>query len=214
MSCGGLRLNLGAYVLGALDPAERAVTDAHLADCAECRDELAAFAALPGLLARLTPTEAAQGPGTVDPALLDRLLVAAVRSRRSVRRRLVGAAAAALLVIGGLAAGAAALDRGGPPPAGVAHTATGAGVRATVRLVHKGWGTELALQLRGVPAGERCRLVAVAADGQREVAATWAVTYSGRVSVTGATSIATTDLRSVLVETTGGRRLVAVPLDS
>lgn len=43
----------GAYVLGALPPAERTAFEAHLAGCALCRDEVADLAGIPGLLGRL-----------------------------------------------------------------------------------------------------------------------------------------------------------------
>ena len=45
-------------MLGAIDPAERALVEAHLATCRDCRDELAGLAALPALLARVTAEEA------------------------------------------------------------------------------------------------------------------------------------------------------------
>ena len=35
--CAEVRLSLGAYVLGALDPADRSRVDTHLAGCPECR---------------------------------------------------------------------------------------------------------------------------------------------------------------------------------
>ena len=55
--CTDARLSLGVYVLGAIDPAERALVDAHLATCRDCRDELAGLAGLPALLARVNPDE-------------------------------------------------------------------------------------------------------------------------------------------------------------
>jgi len=48
------------YVLGALSPPEREAYERHLADCAECRAEVAEFSDLPGLLGRLDPDIAAQ----------------------------------------------------------------------------------------------------------------------------------------------------------
>jgi anti-sigma factor RsiW len=36
--CAEARISLGAYVLGAIDPAERALVDAHLAARRDCRD--------------------------------------------------------------------------------------------------------------------------------------------------------------------------------
>src|SRR5215467_3343240 len=55
--CTEARLSLGVYVLGAIDPAERSLVDAHLLTCRECRDELAGLAGLPALLARVNPDE-------------------------------------------------------------------------------------------------------------------------------------------------------------
>ncbi|WP_042386705.1 anti-sigma factor family protein [Streptacidiphilus melanogenes] len=49
-------VQLGAYLLGALDPEERAALEAHISGCAECQAELVAMAPLPGLL-RHTPFE-------------------------------------------------------------------------------------------------------------------------------------------------------------
>ncbi|MEV6931850.1 zf-HC2 domain-containing protein [Dactylosporangium sp. NPDC051485] len=48
------------YVLGALPPPEREAYERHLADCGQCRAEVAEFSDLPGLLGRLDPESAAQ----------------------------------------------------------------------------------------------------------------------------------------------------------
>lgn len=70
MDCAETRLSLGVYVLGAIDPAERAQVDAHLAGCRDCRDELAGLAGLPALLSRVGAEEAfalAQSDGPPAP---------------------------------------------------------------------------------------------------------------------------------------------------
>jgi anti-sigma factor RsiW len=46
-------IEVGAYVLGALVPAERDAFEKHLAECAICREEVADLAVLPGLLGRI-----------------------------------------------------------------------------------------------------------------------------------------------------------------
>jgi hypothetical protein len=101
-------VDAGVYVLGALAPADRAQYERHLAGCAECREEVADLAVLPGLLGRLdAPTAASiDAPTTTaPPGLLDSVLRAAGTERgRSVRRRrwqLAGAglAAACLAVL-------------------------------------------------------------------------------------------------------------------
>lgn len=78
-------LDDGAYILGALAPAERAEYERHLAACPPCRDAIAQLAVLPGLLGRLDP-QTAQRSVTAPPTLLPRVL-AAVRAQRAAARR-------------------------------------------------------------------------------------------------------------------------------
>ncbi len=71
--CQEARIALGVYVLGAIDPDERAAVDEHLDTCPRCRDELAEFMELPALLALVPSEEAialADGPLPGDPLLL------------------------------------------------------------------------------------------------------------------------------------------------
>ncbi|GAA3009874.1 anti-sigma factor family protein [Actinokineospora diospyrosa] len=49
--------SLGAYLLGALDPAERSAFEVHAAGCADCRRELVRLAPLPGLLHRISAAD-------------------------------------------------------------------------------------------------------------------------------------------------------------
>lgn len=215
MTCGDVRTALGAYVLGALDPAERSDVDAHLPLCPSCRDELAELAGLPGLLGRLTEEDVLAGPVRPEPALLERLLARVAAHRRRTRRRVVAAgAAAALALVAGV--GTVAVRQGeAPRPRVVAADGAevqGTRVHASFGVLAKPWGTELTLQLRGVPRGEHCRLVAVGRDGRTEVAASWEATYAGRADVTGATSIAPADLESLRVVTFAGRQLVSAPI--
>jgi hypothetical protein len=56
--CQEARIALGAYVLGALDPAEQALVEAHLDRCDACLTEMAELADLPALL-DLVPAEEA-----------------------------------------------------------------------------------------------------------------------------------------------------------
>jgi anti-sigma factor RsiW len=57
-ACGEIRLELGVYVLGAIEATDRSAVDAHLARCADCRDELAELAGLPRLLSRVAADDA------------------------------------------------------------------------------------------------------------------------------------------------------------
>src|SRR4051812_43533946 len=101
--CSQMRILLGVYVLGAIEPAERAMVDAHLSTCQRCRDELASLAGLPAMLGRVTEDQIEQlGPPPEE--LLDSILAAAAgesRGRRRKNRLLLVAAAAALVVVTG-----------------------------------------------------------------------------------------------------------------
>ncbi|MEU7904207.1 zf-HC2 domain-containing protein [Actinoplanes sp. NPDC049118] len=83
----------GAYVLGALSPAERAAYERHLATCSFCREAVADIAVLPGLLGRLDPAdfEKLLAPDLPPPpsrrTSVPDLVMAAQSTRRQERRR-------------------------------------------------------------------------------------------------------------------------------
>src|ERR1039458_2674378 len=55
--CGEIRRALGVYLVGAVDPADRAFVESHLASCQGCREELAGLAGLPGRLGSVPATD-------------------------------------------------------------------------------------------------------------------------------------------------------------
>jgi len=203
MDCPEVRISLGVYVLGAIDPAERALVDAHLATCRDCRDELAGLAGLPALLARVSTEEAialaatdgpfpavageaAEPPRELLATVLD--LTAARRRRRRWREAGLGVAAALVIaagVFGGLrlgsspapltnvAQGQAALYNG--PANGPMETVTGKSgdMNATVSYSPMGWGTQVDVKVDGIPVGTSCQLWAIDANGKRVLAGTW-----------------------------------------
>ncbi len=202
---------VGAYILGTLDPAERAAVAAHLESCERCRSVRDEFAGLPGMLSRLTPEEAAGGPARPDEPAYRRLMAAAAerRARRRRRRRLL-AAAVVLLLLGGLGAGWVLWPQEQGP---ATVSATSGPVEAVVSIRAADNGSRLSLELRGVRSGERCRLVAVGRDGHREVAGSWVVTYSGAATVTGITAAGPDELVRFEIETFDGTTLVTLPMD-
>ena len=113
--CADARPSLGVYVLGAIEPAERSLVDAHLATCRDCRDELAGLAGLPALLARVNPDEISRicADDTVRTVTEDRppeeligtVLDLAEARRRRTRWRFLAAAAAVVVIAGGLFGG-------------------------------------------------------------------------------------------------------------
>ena len=108
----------GAYVLGALSPAERAAYERHLATCSFCREAVADIAVLPGLLGRLSAAdfERLMEPDFVTPRPQPRrtsmpdLVTAAQSTRREERKRLrwrvmgTALAAACLALVVGIGA--------------------------------------------------------------------------------------------------------------
>lgn len=124
-ACAEIRLELGVYVLGAIGTADRSAVDAHLACCADCRDELAELAGLPGLLSRVTADDAdslvlyrddGRGSRQELPADLGlpRLAGRAARLRRHRMWPRMAAAAVAGLIVGAGAVAAAARPRARP----------------------------------------------------------------------------------------------------
>ena len=212
LECHDATLSLGAYVVGALDPRERADVEAHLAHCPMCRDELAALAPLPGLMSRLTVDEAVSGPPPVDDAMLERLLTAASRDRRvAAHRRWLAVAAAAAVIAGGTTAGVT-LHHSMSAKHWQQVSAASHGVHMKVDIEPASTGTTLQLWLRGVKADERCQLIAVADDGTQDIAGSWVATYSGTATIRGTTSINRQHLSRLLIKTYDGQTLVSAPV--
>jgi anti-sigma factor RsiW len=221
---------LGAYVLGALDREDRAALEAHLETCEICREELDRLAPLPGLLSRLTVEEAEvlaaaepapaelhaepAPPGTSAP--LERALFEVARERRRSRLMRAAAVAAAFVVAAVALVGGPLLeddgDEDGPAALTAAASDVRTGVHGSAELTSEPWGTRVELSLAGVRPGERCRLVARAAGGRSEVAATWRVGYLGTAEVPGAVAIPADRLTSLEVVTTDDRVLVRMPV--
>ncbi|MGH8888145.1 MAG: anti-sigma factor family protein [Acidothermaceae bacterium] len=225
--CADARLSLGAYVLGALDPAERSRVDVHLAECAECRDELASFAGLPGLLGRVSIAEVELVPEPPAPELLDRLLRAVGNERRRSRRmRSLSAAAAAVVVVAaGTVAGVAITSHHSPQtPTQTAasttftHTDPVTHITASVVEWPKKWGSALQVevatgQINAYGDGhiDKCQLVAVGADGTKDVAASWSASGTSKVVAEGATSLQASAITAFDIVASDGSTLVSIP---
>ena len=75
----------GAYVLGALTPADRRAYEEHLDGCVRCRAAIGELASIPGLLARTTPPDDDSAGPPAD--LVDLVAARRDRRRRTVLRR-------------------------------------------------------------------------------------------------------------------------------
>jgi anti-sigma factor RsiW len=162
-ACADVRPDLGAYVLGALEPEEMEAVREHLSRCAPCAAEHARLAGLPELLALAAPVEDVPLRPAVEERVLDAVAreagAEAAQQRRparpgfTTRRVLAGAlalaaAAAVALVI--------ALPGGGDPPAGEYEIAlrpvAGSAASGRVQLAGTDGGTSLHLWVSGLPA--------------------------------------------------------------
>jgi anti-sigma factor RsiW len=187
--CAQTRNGLGVYLLGAIEPRERARLENHLASCLSCRERLAALAGLPALL-RKVPADEAIGAwmddGSDQPPTppLQALLSKVARTRRRRRRWAIAAAA---LVAGLAGAGVQVFHSGAAtPPAAAAPqwtaTVTGANpvteVSAAIRYAARPWGSELEVRVTGIPVGTRCQLWVTGARGQDIAAGGWNIASS------------------------------------
>lgn len=232
------RMLLGGYVSNILDTDERTMVEAHLSDCAECRQELAGLSDAADRLTRLARSGGAREE-LPDVALLeaegarlhsDLILtktLRAVRAEQARRRRpkiVAAAATVAVLLVGGGVAGA--VIEGHNPPATsstaqvpgshtfTAHDATtGVHIRVTVTPQKAGFSRLKAL-ITYEPANAHCQLIAISDNGQRETASSWAVGPDGSGSagtqVTGSVAIPTTKIRNIEVRTLSGAHIVSV----
>jgi anti-sigma-K factor RskA len=216
-----LREALGAYVVGALDPAERRRVEHHLVDCRACTDELAELSALPGLLGRVSEQEASAQVLVPSAGLLDGVIDRLADDTRALHARLrrwraaaVGAAAAAVLVAAAAVAFAAPWRSGPERTVATADPVVAAAQDTSGRAaaIAWEWGTTVELDLDDLPhRDDGYVLWAVAEDGRRERAGAWGVTSSGAAQVRGASSIDRSQLARV--EVTGRDGTVLLSFD-
>lgn len=222
--CAGMRVELGGYVLGALDATEAAVVRGHLAACPRCRAAHEELTPLPRLLSNLSAEDAegsADAAGAVDDpsefqaAGVERTLWRVCGERRDARRRrlvAMGVAAALVVVVGfgGWAASRWALGQSPSPPMAGGSAAIGEAVKwtaaddnrtvdAEVTMVPVPWGTRVDLVLRGVERGKLCHLVIVDNDGLEWSAGSWEVAYDGGVTWSGGVGVDAERIREIVV---------------
>jgi hypothetical protein len=221
-ACREIRQLLGVYVVGAIDPAERALVDEHLGECQLCRDELAGLAGLPAMMSRVPvadvewlDTAVTELPALQEPSeemLASLLRQVSVKRRSRLRRSMVAVAAAAVIAAGGAAA---TMQLTGPPAVtgDVAHAAGPNGVAAVVDYSPTGWGTAMRVQVSGIPSGTKCQFWVVGKDGRASYAGTWTVgksLYGGKAWYSASSPWKAGSVNSFRI-TSSGKVLLTIP---
>ncbi|WP_328326370.1 zf-HC2 domain-containing protein [Kribbella sp. NBC_00382] len=194
---------LGAYVLGGLEPDEIREVDEHLSGCAEAREELAGFEEMKEFLGEVPPEAFLDGPPEDGDLLLQRTL-RQVRSEAAeaepvghqVAEQTAGGSrkrgpwllvAAAVVVVAGALGGGVLIGRQSvdepvagatPPPAGSKQaTATDAKTKVTMATTvepRAGWAW-VNVQLTNLKAGDKCEMLITDKTGRVYVAGSWVI---------------------------------------
>jgi anti-sigma factor RsiW len=221
------RTQLGAYALGALEPAEVAAVDEHLATCAECRAELVELTEMKDFLGEVPPEAFLEGPPEGGDLLLQRTLrevreqqVQAPSPKRRSRWLLV---AAAVVVVAGALGGGVVLGRStvsddDQPVAGskqvtTSDTTTGATMAATVE-PRSGWSW-VRVQVKGLKAGDQCEMIVTDKSGESWVAGSWLVSEKAAKNGSafgGGVLVPPDQVRSVEIRTVQGKHVVTATI--
>jgi hypothetical protein len=190
-ACRKYRELLGVYVVGAIEPNERSLLDAHLTQCYGCREELAGLAVLPVLLHRIPLAEAEQliepTPDAVDPEnpaprVLSGLLVEVRARRRSRRLRTVLAAAAAVIIaVSGSVVVSTAVDHSSQNATAALDQVFSRQGSISGEVKYGKWksGTEYWVNVLHVPVWTWCKFYVTTADGQSHLIGGWLVGQAG-----------------------------------
>lgn len=205
-ACAEWHGDIGAYVVGALGPAEADRVLRHLRGCAGCRADYQDLAPVRDWLSRLDP---ANGMPARQPLIRLPLEPAQLLRHQVTRRQWtvagVAIAAAAIVVIAVLSAHPAAPGFQAFDPVTKVHGH--AMLRATPT------GTQIDLTVGGLPAGQRCILVTVSRGGTA-IAGTWTAQYSGTAQITGTSAIPRGQLTELRIEAPSHRLLLSIPVRS
>ena len=189
-----------AYTLGALDADDRDLFERHLPSCPVCAAELAAFAPLTGLIAKIEPADIAHTPATgqaVSFAARAHAELASMQRRTRHWRRAALAATAVAAGVTLLTLLPGSDDSESVPTAATVITSQADTTRVTTEA--RAWGTEIRVALTGLPARDSYQLWAVDGAGNWSAAATWSPTPSGGARITGATLTPMSEIRRIVI---------------
>jgi hypothetical protein len=205
-ACARWRGDIGAYIVGALDGGASADVRRHLRTCANCRSEYEELLPVRDWLTQVR--------GTNGTAVRRKLGGPVLRVVNPVQERKRWRWLAAIPVAAAAAAVGVLTNVGGVPAVPAFRAADQAtGVHGQARLLTTPAGTRIRLIVSGLPADERCRLVAVSRRGA-DVAASWSARYDGTAKVIGTTAIPERQLTALRVESASHRLLLIIGMVS
>ncbi|MFF1821263.1 anti-sigma factor family protein [Kribbella sp. NPDC058245] len=209
---------LGAYALGALEPAEIREVDEHLATCAECRTELAELEEMKELLGEVPPEAFLDGPPEDGDLLLQRTLREVRQPVKKSRKPWLLVAAAVVVVAGALGGGVLigrqTVDQADAPVPGsrqvsAVDAVTGTSMTTTVE-PREGW-TWVRVQITGLKPGAECVMFVTDKAGKTWTAGSWLV--SGKAAQDGSrfgggVLVRPDQVQSVEIKTVQGEHVV------
>jgi anti-sigma factor RsiW len=201
-ACATWRGDIGAYIVGALSAQAGARVQRHLQTCAGCRADYNDLVPVRDWLSKLALAgqpparrgKSAPPPEPVRPP------------RRRTRRRLLAGAVAA----GGAAAVILAITSGPAPPA-FQSVDRATGIHGQARLTATSAGTQIDLSVTGMPAGQRCTLLALS-ENSADPAGSWIANYDGTAQVEETTAIPLSRLTALRIESSSRQLLLSIPI--
>jgi hypothetical protein len=214
-----------AYVLGALSLEDRRAYENYLAANPQRSAELAELAGMPDILSVLSRDEAVAltdlggAPALVAPDNVASLAQSAAKRQRRSRRTglaVAVAVAAALAIVGGVV-GATVFPRAGSvQTVAMAPMQPGSrdGLTAQLAVTEKKWGTELNWACKYTKDWSRdvdsYDIVVTTKDGAQTAVGSWTPAGDEATGLSAATSIPTSEIRSVDIRVTGTDQPLAV----
>lgn len=218
---------LGAYVLGSLEPDEVRAVDEHLAGCAEARKELAELEEMKEFLGEVPPEAFLDGPPADGDLLLQRTLRevrAAAPAAPPKRRRPWLLVAAAVVVVAGALGGGIVIGRqsvdevASTTPAGSKEvTATDATTKVTMATTvepRAGWSW-ISVELTNLKAGAECEMLVTDKAGKTYIAGSWVVSEKAAREGSrfgGGVLVPVDQVKSVQIKTVQGEHVVTTPV--
>jgi hypothetical protein len=216
-----------AYILGALSLEDRRTYEGYLAADPARAAELTEFAGMPGILNALSRDEAVAltdlggaPPAENRPDNVASLAHAAAKRQERSRRMWLAAAvasAAALLIAGGVV-GATVFPQSSAPTQTVAMQAMQptprGGLTAELAVTEKKWGTELNWACQYTKDWSRnvdsYDIVVTTHDGVQQAVGSWKPAGDEATGLSAATSIPTSQIRTVDIRVTGSNEPLAI----